>query len=191
MTRRWLVSLLFLALLAAPAVAHEHGRIYLGAPRASAGDSLALRGEKLSKATTFRVLLRGPLASYPLGEVKTDRAGAFQGAVRLPADARPGAYTVVLLAPDGDVSARADLALAAAEAPATAGAPPTAGPAAGTAAPATATDHMAHMAAAAPHATAAPMELPKRRGAGEWAVIALVTLVCLGAGARLLRPARA
>lgn len=190
MTRRSLVSLLFLALFAAPAVAHEHGRIYLGAPRASDGDTLAIRGEKLSKATTFRVLLRGPLASYPLGEVKTDRAGAFQGALALPADARPGAYTVVLLAPDGDVSARADLALVAAAPPATAAAPPTPGPAARTASPAPATDHLAHMAAAAPHATAAPMDLPTRRGAGEWAVIALVTLACLGAGTRLLRPAR-
>ncbi|MBX6362291.1 MAG: hypothetical protein IRZ00_00355 [Gemmatimonadetes bacterium] len=183
MTRRWLAALLLVALAAAPAIAHEHGRIYLGASQAAPGDSLALRGEKLSKATTFRVVLRGPLASYPLGEVTTDRAGAFQSTLRLPAEARAGAYTVVLLAPDGDVSARADLALTAAE-------PPAGAPAAGAPA-AVAAEHAAHApAVAAPHATAQPMALPVHAGPGEWAVIALVTLACLGAGARLLRPAR-
>lgn len=188
MTRRWLASLLLVALAAAPAAAHEHGRIYLGASRAAPGDSLALRGEKLSKATTFRVVLRGPLASYPLGEVTTDRAGAFESTLRLPADARAGDYTVVLLAPDGDVSARADLALTAAPPPAVA----TGGTPAVTGAPAAAgADHAAPAAAVgAPHATAQPMALPTHAGPGEWAIIALVTLACLGAGARLLRPAR-
>jgi hypothetical protein len=193
MKRRWLVSLLLLALGAAPAAAHEHGRIYLGAPRATAGEALSIRGEKLSKATAFRVVLRGPLASYPLGEVKTDRAGAFQASLALPDGARPGAYTVVLLAPDGDVSARADLAVEVAAppppAPAAAAAPAPAG-SDNASAPAAASGPMAHMAAGAPHATAAPMDLPVRRGAGEWVVITLITLVCVGAGALLLRPAR-
>lgn len=188
--RRLVLSLPLLLLLAAPAGAHEHGRIYLGAPRATLGDTLAVRGEKLSKATTFKLELRGALASYPLGQAKTDAKGAFTATFRLPADAKPGDYTVVVVAPDGDVSARANLALVAAPA-----APVAATPAAPKAAPADgqaeAMAGMPGMTAGSPHATAAPMDLPRHAGTGQWIAIGALTLVCFGFGAWLLRPAAA
>ena len=53
-----------------------------------------------------------------LAQVKSDAKGTFRTQLVLPAAAKPGMYSLVLIADDGDISARADLTLDAAAAPA-------------------------------------------------------------------------
>ena len=114
-TRRlvWLFGLV--TLMTAPAIAHEKGIIRLASNELPVGGELGLRGEKLPKSTT-------PAARAPgqPGDLHP-RRGSYQcnwqipGArLPLPAEARAGSYTVVALASDGDVAARAALVVVAA-----------------------------------------------------------------------------
>lgn len=169
--RRGLVVLGLVALLGAPGVgrAHEEGVIHLGTRTPVVGQELDMRGEKFSPSTVLRLELRGPLATLPLAEVRTDSVGAFRTASSLPREATPGLYTIVALAPDGDEAASAELAIIVAPL--------------GPEAPVHGAEHMANP-------TDAPMDLEVRRGVREHAAIAAFISLCGIFGVMLFRKGR-
>lgn len=173
--------LTFALILACSALAraHEKGAIRLASKEVGVGGELSLRGEKLPKSATLRLQLRGTLETFLLSEVRTNAAGVFQARLALPLTARTGSYKVVVLAPDGDVIAQADLNVIAAPAPMTAmehaempkdHAMPNTSP--------TATD-MAH-------ASAEMMQVKVATTGVEWAGIVTILVLSLSGGVALL-----
>ncbi len=167
-------SLALILAMAVPAAAHEKGAIHLASDQVPIGGELGLRGEKLPKSADIKLVLRGTLDNYAIGEVRTDTAGKFQARLTLPPHVPAGAYSVVAIAPDGDVTARADLVIAA-----------TAPTAAGTAEQGMA--HMGEQEMPGAHATAEMMEVRRTTTTGEWAVIAAAIVLSFVGGAVLLR----
>jgi hypothetical protein len=157
---------------------HETGAIHLASNHVPVGGEIDLRGEKLPKSETLKLELRGILDTYPVGEVKTDTAGAFQAKFTLAATVPVASYTLVAIASDGDVTARADLSVVAA-----------------TTASTDTPSQMPGMAGGMPgmtgasgeHATAAPMSIPSTTTAAQWAVIYILIGLSLISGAFLLR----
>src|SRR5918911_4427347 len=135
-----LAAFAFLLALPAAAPAHERGAIHLASSQVPVAGDVVMTGEKLPKSTVLELQLRGTLNNYPFREVRTDAKGAFQARLTLPPDVPAGAYTLVALAPDGDVTARAELVIAPAPSAATPAERSTAPQAAGGAA----MPHMAH-----------------------------------------------
>jgi hypothetical protein len=162
-----------------PASAHETGAIHVSAHEVAVGGSIGVRGEKLPKASDLKLELRGVLDNYPVGSVKTDTAGAFQLEVTLPQNVPAGAYTLVVIASDGDVTARADVAVAAAASPATTQ-PGGMGAMPGMASTGPGTEE---------RATAAEMPITHATTPIGWAVIWGLIVLSLGSGAALLRRA--
>jgi len=169
--RRGFTLFALVALLGSPraGAAHEKGVIHLALRTAVVGQTLDMRGEKFTPHTTLRLELRGPLATLPLGQVETDAAGGFRVAPILPAEARPGLYAIVALAPDGDEAARAELAIIA--------------PPLGPEAPVHGPEHPGRP-------TDAAMDLDIRRGASEQAAIAVLIGLCAIVGLVLFRKGR-
>jgi hypothetical protein len=165
------VIALLLAVAPAPVAAHETGVVRLSMKQLEAGGLLSLRGEKLPRSSQLRLELRGALATLPLGEVKTNNAGRFEINITVPETAEPGNYQLVVLAEDGDVTARAQLAILAA--------PPDVSAEAHAA--------MGHGAGTAPEATDELMPLDVKYSAPELAVIAGLVLAWLAGGFTLLR----
>ncbi|HLG06849.1 MAG TPA: hypothetical protein VI383_11965 [Gemmatimonadales bacterium] len=172
-TRSTLLAL-SLVLTAGPALAHERGVLHLGKKEVETRSHLELRGEHLPKNATITLQLRGTLATFALGEVKTDSAGGFSARPGLPQEARAGAYTVTAVAADGDKVAEAALVIVAAQPP----------------------DHeMAKYGAAntspsaaeSPHARPDMMELSTSTTGMEWALILGLVGASLVGGAILLR----
>lgn len=168
------------------AVAHEKGAIHLASNAVPVGGDLVMSGVKLPKNGVLKLQLRGTLDNYDVGQARTDTVGAFQMRLTLPPHVPAGAYTLVAIAADGDVSARTELAV-------------TAGPAVAASAPASAMPgmkmpegatmpHMSEMMSGA-HATAEMMAIKRSTSGGEWAVIVGVIVVSLGGGLILLRRA--
>lgn len=171
--RGMLASVALILLVAAPALAHENGAIYLASKQVPVGGEFGVRGEKLPWSADLELVLRGALDNYMIGDVRTDTAGKFQARITLPPHIPAGAYSLVALAPDGDATARADLVISAAA--------PAAAPAAG--------QGMAHMGERempGPHATAEMMEVQRTMTPGEWIVIAAVIVLSFVGGAILL-----
>ncbi|MDQ6885830.1 MAG: TIGR02186 family protein [Gemmatimonadota bacterium] len=165
--------------------AHEKGAIHLASTAVPVGGDLVMTGVKLPKSGVLRLQLRGTLDNYDVGQVRTDTAGAFQTRLTLPPHVPTGAYTLVAIAADGDVSARTALAV-------------TAGPAAASSSSASMPSTkmpdgtpMPHMSAtmSTTHATAEMMEIKRATSAGEWVVIAGAILASLAGGLALLRRA--
>jgi hypothetical protein len=166
------------------AVAHETGAIHLVSKQLAPGGELAFAGEKLPTGATLKVELRGALNKYAIGTITTDKLGKVQARLTVPPDVPNGNYTVAVIAPDGDVAARAPLVVTAASAK-------------------TIPDNMPGMShdmpgmagmkgmggMSGPHATAEMMPLDQRATPGQWAVIAAVVSASLAAGAALLRKA--
>ena len=163
----WLFGLV--TLVTAPGIAHEKGIIRLDSQEVPVGGELGLRGEKLPKSATVRLELRGTLETITLTAVRTNAAGKFQARLPLPSEARAGSYTVVALASDGDVVARAALVLVAA-------------------ASTQAMDR--EPARESTHATAEMMKLTVATTGGERAVILTIIVASFGAGLILLRGSR-
>lgn len=187
--RHTLVSLVLLGAIGFPALAHEKGSIRLASKQVPVGGEVVLRGARLPKNATVQLQLRGTLETFPLGEVRVDASGAAQARIALPAEARRGAYKVVVVAPDGDVAAEADLIIVAVA--------PVAMDSMTAQEHATmaAQDHAkmlntSPMATAEPHATAEPIELDVKTTPAEWAVITVIVLACVVAGAALLAGSR-
>ena len=174
--RTALLSLGLLLAASAPALGHETGTIRL-AKTLPAGGELVIRGEKLPKQATLRLQLRGALENFPLGEIRTDSLGGFNARLALPTEARPGSYTVVVLAPDNDIAARAALTI-------TEAAPGEMSPAEHAMMDSTGGE------AAMPHATADMMDVKTATTRGEWVGIVAIIAASLVGGLVLLLGAR-
>lgn len=176
--RSAIVAAGLVAALAVPAIAHEKGVIRIISRNVTVGGELVVRGEKLSKNATLRMELRGTLETFHLSEVRTDTAGRFQAQVALPVEVKAGTYTVVVVASDGDVTARTDLVVLAG--PPMADMPGMAGH-----------EGMVDSAgAAAPHATAEMMHVPVSTSGAEWGAIAAVIGLSAAGGLLLLMSSR-
>jgi hypothetical protein len=169
--KRGFVVFALMALLGSPRAGsgHEKGVIHLGSRTPVVGQVLNMRGEKFSPNTVLRLELRGPLAVLPLAQVQTDSAGGFRAASSLPAEATPGIYTIVALAPDGDEAGRTELAIIAAPL--------------GPEAPLHGAEHLGNP-------TDAAMDLEIRRGVREQATIAAFIGICAIVGVVLFRRGR-
>lgn len=179
--RRIVMSVVLLFLLTREAAAHGKGTIVLGAKTVGVGGELSVQGMKLPKGASLLLQLRGSLQTYALGNVSTDDEGRFNAHFVLPAAARVGSYAVVVVAGDGDIAARADLAITAAanvaqpEPSAMAGMAGMAG--------------MPNMSG--PHASAEALDIPVRTSRLEWIAIIAIIALSMGAGVALLRSAKA
>lgn len=109
----WTV-LAMLLVTVSPAGAHPEAVLESDRASVEAGGSIALRGAEFGPDETYALRLLGALAEYDLGEAKSDGEGVFHLDLTVPGDVRPGAYQIVAIAPDGDVSARLDLNVSAA-----------------------------------------------------------------------------
>ncbi len=90
-----LVIAALLALLAAPALAHDGpSRLELGTTAISPGAALEVRGVNIAEEAPVSVALIGPNGAIDLGAVVGDEHGDFIHAFALPADLAAGAYTV-------------------------------------------------------------------------------------------------
>ncbi len=162
---------------AVPAAAHETGAIHVSSHQVAIGGTVDVRGEKLPKSSGLKLELRGVLDNFPVGSVQTDTGGAFQMALTVPKDVPAGPYTLVVIASDGDVTARADLVVGGA---ATAATSPTGMKDTGMAG-------MPGMGGSSDErANPAPMPIAHTTTAGEWVAIWALILACVGAGAALL-----
>lgn len=176
MRRTPTIVFLLALVIVAPVSAHEKGAIRLTNKSVPAGGELLIKGDKLPKANSVLLSLKGALATHSLGEVATTAAGTFDTRIKLPVAAKPGAYVVIVEAGDGDELARADVVVteAAAHDMSTMAASPnsTAG------------------AAEAAHPTAAMMELNVTRSGAEWGAIVLIIALSVGGGLAMLASAR-
>ena len=175
MIRRTIISSIALILaLAVPLHAHEKGAIYLASKQVAVVGELALRGVKLPKNAAIGLQLRGTLNTYPIGDVKTDTAGAFQATLALPPHVLTGVYTVVAIAVDGDVTARADLVIVPAPAVVQRAKPA-----------------MPGMQSQMPggHASAEMMAVDQDKSLIERIIVAVLVLLSFGGGALLLQRA--
>jgi hypothetical protein len=198
-------ALALLATISTSALAHPKGTIRLASNALGVGGELALRGEKLPTNATLRLQLRGTLETFPLAEVRTNATGVFQARLALPMEARTGSYTVVVLAPDGDVVAQAELIVVASaaragvvaepERPAEHAMPKTAPEhPAEHAMPKTAPEHPAEHATPntspdatdMPHASAEMMQVERTTSPGEWVGILAIIVASVGGGLALL-----
>ncbi len=164
---------LALVLVATAAYGASHPEASLRSPRSSAaaGTAIPLVGEKFQEAQTVKLVLRGALAEYPLGEATADDGGRFTMQPAIPAGVRPGLYRIEAVADDGDAVAKVDLTVEAAEA----------------------TDGHAVPGGGATHGSmeeSASMDaLPIQRSwsGAEWGVIGVLIGLAAGMGARLIR----
>ena len=163
-------------LVASAAFAHEKGVITLSAKQAPAGSELVIRGAKLAKGGSVRLELRGALTTVSFGRVRTDTSGKFEQRVIVPPNTKPGEYKIAAVAPDGDVTAEADLVVIAAGIGA---------------APSEAHPGMHDMpgmgGTGGPHATAESMDVPVSTTPGGWFAIGAIIAVAAAGGALLVR----
>ena len=160
--------------VAVPAYPHGAGVIRVASKQVAVGGTIAITGEKLEKNAELRLELRGVLDNYPAGRVTSDANGKFNASITIPPTVPVGAYTLVAIADDGDVTGRTSLAI---------------GPAAEVAA---SNGGMPHMATEMPgmQATAEMMKIERTTTPGEWATIVTLILLSFGGGAFLLARAR-
>jgi hypothetical protein len=181
MIKRSIISSIALVLaLAVPLSAHPtSGVLHLASKQVGIGGELVLRGERFERTTDLELELRGTLDNYPVGEVKTNTAGAFQVTLTLPPHVPAGAYTLVAIAPDGDITARVDMMIVPAEA-----APMASTGKAGM-------KQMPGMQQQMPgeHATAEMMAVDQSQSPAERIIVAALVLLSFGGGATLLRKA--
>ncbi|MBI3568875.1 MAG: hypothetical protein HY084_11820 [Gemmatimonadetes bacterium] len=169
------LTLAAIGLAATPLFAHEKGVLTLNTKQAAPGDTLVARGSKLAKGAALRIEIRGALKTFPFGSVHTDAAGKFEMRLPIPADAKPGAYRVVAIASDGDVSAQENLVLR----PVQAAAVPSM----------TRMPDMTTMHVMESRATAAPADIRVVTSSRAWTVIIGLIVFALVGGVLLLRGA--
>lgn len=162
-----ILSTFLAARAAAPATAHEEGRLVLTRAAVAPGDTLEIQGLEFAPGE-YRLRLRGAFTTFDLPAVTASSQGTFRLAWVVPVESQPGAYRLVAVAPDGDRAATTDVTITETRAD----------PAGGTA-------HATHAAQREPRSEAMPLE--RTRKPAEWAVIVLVIAVSLGGGVLLLR----
>jgi len=171
--------ILLLALALSPfrsAFAHGTGAISLSSKQSAPGGTITIFGTKFAANSSVRLELRGVLQSNVFGRVQTSAKGTFQQIVTIPATSKPGQYSIVAVAPDGDVVAQAMVMIAAALA-------------------AEETHPGMHdmpgmQGMGGPHASAEMMDVPIPITAWGWAVITAIVVVSAATGVRLLRTGR-
>lgn len=174
--------------VATPIVAYGHGGgiLRLSSKQVAAGGKIAMLGEKMGSNAEFRAELRGVLQNYPMGTLRSGATGTFSANLSVPATARPGTYTLVVIAPDGDVAGRAEVVVEAAAVPSPGGMPRMTGHGPMASMP----DMEAMKGMPGMEGTAEMMELDVSTGTGEWIVIGSLILASLGGGAVLLSRSR-
>ncbi len=155
------------------ASAHGTGAISLSSKQSSPGLTITIFGTEFVHNSSVRLELRSILEKVVFGRVQTSAKGTFQQTVTIPANSRPGQYTIVAVAPDGDVAAQATLMIA-------------------DVAAAQETHPGMHdmpgmQGMGGAHATAEMMDVPIPITPWGWAVIAVVVLISAATGVRLLR----
>lgn len=156
------LALLFASPSVPRALAHEEGVIRLSAERVPVGSEIEIHGEEMGEEVRLKLRLEGTLETHQLEDVVSDEEGTFRITITLPDAAGPGRYRVIVIAPDGDEIARADLEIVAAGEAGRARAEPA-------------------------EATDAPMPIEAEPGPGEWiAILAFVLLTGIGGLALLL-----
>ena len=171
------ILLLVLAVLPfRSAFAHGTGAISLSSKQSSPGGTITIFGTEFAHNSSVRLELRGVLASQVFGRVQTSAKGTFQQIVTIPAGSKLGQYTIVAVAPDGDVVAQATLMLS-------------------EAAVAEVTHPGMHdmpgmQGMGGPHASAEMMNVPIPITPSGWAVITVIVVASAAAGVWLLRVGR-
>jgi hypothetical protein len=106
------LGILLVALVALPpriAFAHGTGVLSLSSKQAFPGATITIFGAEFAHSSSVRLELRGILNKVVFGRVQTSGKGTFQQIVTIPANSKPGQYSIVAVAPDGDVAAQATL----------------------------------------------------------------------------------
>ncbi|GEM_PF-2500539 len=196
------LALAVVATVVSPAIradAHETGAIRVAAKEVPIGGRIDVTGEKLPKHESLTLQLRGILDNYDVGRVTTDTAGRFAAQLPVPPAAPAGTYTLVAIASDGDVTARADLVVTPAGTTTAAGGAAGAAGDTGSSAAAgggasTGGGHdMAGMPGMSgmtgPHATAEPMVIASTTTPAQWAIIWALIVASVVAGIALIRRA--
>ena len=179
-TVRWTTPIIaataLLVLAAGDALAHGEATLASPSSSVTVGSTLTVTGSGFVPGEAHRLLLRGTLEER---EIRTVTAGAdstFTADVELPADARPGQYRIVAVAPDGAEVATLDLPLLAAE-----------GGEEGEEHTASEAGSSAAAAGNASGARADEIRIERSRAGLEWGVIGLVVGLAGGLGLGLLR----
>jgi len=155
------------------ASAHGTGAISLSSKQSSPGLTITIFGTEFVHNSSVRLELRSILEKVVFGRVQTGAKGTFQQIVTIPANSKPGQYTIVAVAPDGDVAAQATLMIA-------------------DVAAAQETHPGMHdmpgmQGMGGAHATAEMMDVPIPITPWGWAIIAVIVLVSAVMGVWLLR----
>lgn len=172
-------SILLFALGAVPlrnASAHGSGAISLSSKQSSPGSTITIFGAEFAHNSSVRLELRSILETVVFGRVQTSAKGTFQQIVTIPATSKPGQYSIVAVAPDGDVAAQATLIIAQVAA-------------------AEETHPGMHdmpgmQGMGGPHASAEMMDVPIPITGWGWAVITAIVVASAATGAWLLRTER-
>ncbi len=172
-------GIVLLALAVVPvhsASAHGTGAISLSSKQSFPGATLTIFGSEFARNSSVRLELRSILTSYIFGRVQTGAKGTFQQVVTIPAGSKPGQYTIVAVAPDGDVAAQATLMIAEVAA-------------------AQETHPGMHdmpgmQGMGGPHATAEMMDVPIPITGWGWGVITAIVIASVATGVWLLRAPR-
>lgn len=173
------LPILLLALVAFPlrnAFAHGTGAISLSSKQSSPGGTITIFGTEFAHNSSVRLELRGVLQNYVFGRVQTGAKSTFQQIITIPATSKPGQYTIVAVAPDGDVAAQATLMIAQVAA-------------------AEETHPGMHdmpgmQGMGGPHASAEMMDVPIPITGWGWAVITAIVVISASTGVWLLRAGR-
>ena len=155
------------------AFAHGTGAISLSSKQSSPGLTITIFGTEFVQNSSVRLELRSILEKVVFGRVQTSAKGTFQQIVTIPSNSKPGQYTIVAVAPDGDVAAQATLMIADVVA-------------------AQETHPGMHdmpgmQGMGGAHATAEMMDVPIPITPSGWAVIAVIVLISAATGVWLLR----
>ena len=171
------VLLLVLALFPLrSAFAHGTGAISLSSKQSSPGLTITIFGTEFVHNSSVRLELRSILDKVVFGRVQTSVKGTFQQIVTIPANSKPGQYTIVAVAPDGDVAAQATLMIAEV-------------PVAGEIHPGM-HDMPGMQWMGGPHATAEMMDVTIPITTSGWAAITAIVVLSAVSGVWLLRAGR-
>lgn len=178
-TRATTILTVLLVAVLGPAKLAAHGEATLESPSSSvaAGGSLTLNGAGFAPGQVHRLVLRGSLEEHELGGVTPEADSTFTAQLSIPADARPGQFRLVAVAPDGDEVATLEMPVRAAER--TSGASEGGHGEVASGSP----------ASSAPRARADEIRIERSRAGLEWGVIGLLIGLSGGLGAALLKRA--
>ena len=172
-------GILLFALAVVPvrsALAHGSGAISLSSKQSAPGSAITIFGTEFAHNSSVRLELRSILDKVVFGRVQTSAKGTFQQIVTIPATSKTGQYSIVAIAPDGDVAAQATIMISLAS-----------------------TAEEVHpgmhdmpgmQGMGGPHASGEMMDVPIPITPWGWAVIAVIVVVSAAMGVWLLQGGR-